>query len=69
LTGLLFICTGSAAALVFTAPAFFSFHHTNAYELPEQQVVVLDTLAWKEVDFGNFNYNVDDDHLNTDYYR
>eukprot|EP00879_Flechtneria_rotunda_P000885 GHRR01001012.1.p1 GENE.GHRR01001012.1~~GHRR01001012.1.p1 ORF type:complete len:699 (+),score=220.59 GHRR01001012.1:1081-3177(+) len=38
--------------------------------LDQLRYVVVDTLAWSHIDFGNFNYDVmDDNGLDVDYYR
>ncbi len=55
--------------LSFAAPPFFSFHHGNAYELDVGRTVVVDTLAWDEIDFGKFNYDVKDPDFTPDYYK
>ena len=42
---------GSRRPVVALAPvAFFPFHHVNAYERPDGQLVI-DTVGWNEVDF------------------
>lgn len=58
---------GGAAAgepiRVLEAPASFSFHHANAYELPGNRLV-LDTAAWEKVNFASSQHN-----LTTKYYE
>jgi all-trans-8'-apo-beta-carotenal 15,15'-oxygenase len=52
---------GSAAdgqpVRVLEAPASFSFHHANAYELPGERLV-LDTAAWDKVSFASSQHNL-----------
>lgn len=40
------------SAAVFETPAFFSFHHINAFEVSQQRIVV-DTVALTGIDFSN----------------
>lgn len=42
---------GTARQSVETKP-FFSFHHVNAFEVPEKSVVVIDTCAAEGIDFS-----------------
>ena len=45
---------GDKEAGIFETPGFFSFHHINAFEAGQAQVVV-DTIALASIDFSN-NY-------------
>lgn len=40
------------SAAVFETPAFFSFHHINAFEVSQRRIVV-DTVALTGIDFSN----------------
>ena len=43
---------GQKSAGVFETPAFFSFHHVNAFEASQQRLVV-DTVALTGINFSN----------------
>ncbi len=43
---------------VIPAPAFFSWHHVNAYERNGGTEVVVDTISWQDVAFDVTQYTV-----------